>query len=268
MDRLFFGLGAAPGSWRWRPARSGPTRSALDSRRTCSAVFETAARYQMYHALALLAVAWAADALAGRRCRSGRAGSSWRARCSSRAASTRSRSPGSAGWARSRRSAAWRFWRDGSVSALAAAAGEPARRVAERMTGTGVTTDTYRPARAGSTTGSPRPARRPGVIVPAAAAASPAATARSTSPLPTPSWSTEAVDRLAAAERARWSPSATALLDRMRAIEPDWSPPYDVARSASGAFDRLTDALAEEPCPLLDERAAAASTPTGLWSAG
>jgi uncharacterized membrane protein YgdD (TMEM256/DUF423 family) len=59
MDRLFFGLGSASsliavaagafGAHALR-ARLGPDYLA---------VFETAARYQMYHALALLAAAWA-----------------------------------------------------------------------------------------------------------------------------------------------------------------------------------------------------------------
>ena len=46
---------------------------------------------------------------------------------------------------------------------------------------------------------------------------------------------------------------ATKLLDRMRAIEPGWTAPYDVAAIGERRFDRLTDALAEEPCPLLDD---------------
>jgi uncharacterized membrane protein YgdD (TMEM256/DUF423 family) len=59
MDRLFFGLGAisamlavAAGAFGAHALRSRLTPEYL-------AVFETAARYQMYHALALLAVAWA-----------------------------------------------------------------------------------------------------------------------------------------------------------------------------------------------------------------
>jgi uncharacterized membrane protein YgdD (TMEM256/DUF423 family) len=59
MDRLFFGLGAisamlavAAGAFGAHALRSRLTPEYL-------AVFETAVRYQMYHALALLAVAWA-----------------------------------------------------------------------------------------------------------------------------------------------------------------------------------------------------------------
>jgi uncharacterized membrane protein YgdD (TMEM256/DUF423 family) len=60
MDRLFFSLGSlsaliavGAGAFGAHGLRSRITPDLL-------AVFETAARYQMYHALALLAVAWAA----------------------------------------------------------------------------------------------------------------------------------------------------------------------------------------------------------------
>jgi len=59
MDRMFFGLGAllagvavAAGAFGAHGLRDRLAPDML-------AVFETAARYQMYHALALLAVAWA-----------------------------------------------------------------------------------------------------------------------------------------------------------------------------------------------------------------
>jgi uncharacterized membrane protein YgdD (TMEM256/DUF423 family) len=59
MDRLFFGIGAlsalasvAGGAFGAHALRARLTPEYL-------AVFETAARYQMYHALGLLAVAWA-----------------------------------------------------------------------------------------------------------------------------------------------------------------------------------------------------------------
>jgi uncharacterized membrane protein YgdD (TMEM256/DUF423 family) len=59
MDRLFFGVGAlsalisvAAGAFGAHALRARLTAEYL-------AVFETAARYQMYHALGLLAVAWA-----------------------------------------------------------------------------------------------------------------------------------------------------------------------------------------------------------------
>jgi uncharacterized membrane protein YgdD (TMEM256/DUF423 family) len=60
MDRLFFGLGAlsalasvAAGAFGAHALRPGLSSDHL-------AIFETAARYQMYHALGLITVAWAA----------------------------------------------------------------------------------------------------------------------------------------------------------------------------------------------------------------
>jgi Fe-S-cluster containining protein len=63
----------------------------------------------------------------------------------------------------------------------------------------------------------------------------------------------DAVGRLPPGERDTAVARATALLDRMRAIEPGWTAPYDVAAIGEGQFDRLTEALADEPCPLLDD---------------
>jgi Fe-S-cluster containining protein len=63
----------------------------------------------------------------------------------------------------------------------------------------------------------------------------------------------EALDAMPAADRARATERAQALLARMRALEPTWSSPYAVDALGEDAFDRLTDALATEPCPLLDE---------------
>ena len=61
MDRLFFSLGA--GSAFLSVAAGAFGAHALRSRLSPEylAVFETAARYQMYHALALLAVGWASS---------------------------------------------------------------------------------------------------------------------------------------------------------------------------------------------------------------
>jgi len=63
----------------------------------------------------------------------------------------------------------------------------------------------------------------------------------------------DAVGRLPAVEREAVASRARALLDRMRALEPGWEPPYEVAAIGDDRFDRLSDALAAEPCPLLDE---------------
>jgi uncharacterized membrane protein YgdD (TMEM256/DUF423 family) len=59
MDRLFFSLGASSALLSVAAGAFGA--HALRSRLSPEflAVFETAARYQMYHALGLLAVAWA-----------------------------------------------------------------------------------------------------------------------------------------------------------------------------------------------------------------
>jgi uncharacterized membrane protein YgdD (TMEM256/DUF423 family) len=61
MSQLFFALGALSGFLAVGAGAFGA--HALRARLTPDslAIFETAARYQMYHALALLAVAWAAS---------------------------------------------------------------------------------------------------------------------------------------------------------------------------------------------------------------
>lgn len=69
MDRLFFALGAASGGLAVAAGAFGA--HALKARLTPDllAIFETAARYQMFHALALLAAAWAASRWPGWRTR-------------------------------------------------------------------------------------------------------------------------------------------------------------------------------------------------------
>jgi Fe-S-cluster containining protein len=61
---------------------------------------------------------------------------------------------------------------------------------------------------------------------------------------------------LAPAVREQVRQRGAALLDRMRALEPEWGPPYDVRAMDEERFDRLTEALADVPCPLLDEAGA------------
>jgi uncharacterized membrane protein YgdD (TMEM256/DUF423 family) len=65
MDRVFFSLGAVSGFLAVAAGAFGA--HALRARLPADllAVFETGARYQMYHALALLAVAWAAGRWTG-----------------------------------------------------------------------------------------------------------------------------------------------------------------------------------------------------------
>ena len=59
MDRLFFALGSASALVAVATAAFGAHGLRARLSPDLLAVFETAARYQMYHALALLAVGWA-----------------------------------------------------------------------------------------------------------------------------------------------------------------------------------------------------------------
>ena len=59
MERLFFGLGAASAAIAVAAGAFGAHALRARLAPASLAVFETAARYQMYHALALFAVAWA-----------------------------------------------------------------------------------------------------------------------------------------------------------------------------------------------------------------
>ena len=63
----------------------------------------------------------------------------------------------------------------------------------------------------------------------------------------------EAVSRLPDAVRAEVVGRASRLLAKMRAREPEWPAPYPVDALGETRFDRLTEALAAEPCPLLDD---------------
>lgn len=62
--------------------------------------------------------------------------------------------------------------------------------------------------------------------------------------------------KLDPAARAEVAERARALLAKALAIEPGWRPPHDLADLGESGerFDRLCDALAAEPCPLLDDR--------------
>lgn len=61
-----------------------------------------------------------------------------------------------------------------------------------------------------------------------------------------------AVGELPRGDRDATVRAARRLLAAMRVLEPDWAPPYDVAALGEERFDALSDALASEPCPLLD----------------
>ena len=60
MDRLFFGLGTVSAFFSVAAGAFGAHALRARLSPELLAVFETGARYQMYHALSLLAVAWAA----------------------------------------------------------------------------------------------------------------------------------------------------------------------------------------------------------------
>ena len=63
----------------------------------------------------------------------------------------------------------------------------------------------------------------------------------------------QALDGLPESARSEVVRRAGVLLERMRALEPGWSSPYAVDALGEERFDRLTEALAAEPCPLLDD---------------
>ncbi|HWA16339.1 MAG TPA: YkgJ family cysteine cluster protein [Gemmatimonadales bacterium] len=66
----------------------------------------------------------------------------------------------------------------------------------------------------------------------------------------------EGLTRLAPQVRDQVRARSRALLERMRALAPEWSAPYDVRDLDEERFDRMTEALAEVPCPLLDDAGA------------
>lgn len=52
--------------------------------------------------------------------------------------------------------------------------------------------------------------------------------------------------------RAGVARRAGAILERMRAVEPGWGPPWLIETIGEARFDAISEALAQEPCPLLD----------------
>ena len=65
-----------------------------------------------------------------------------------------------------------------------------------------------------------------------------------------------AVNRLAPGVQTGVVTRALAQLAAMSAIEPAWGAPYDIAAIGEARFDQLTDALADLPCPALDDHGA------------
>jgi Fe-S-cluster containining protein len=49
---------------------------------------------------------------------------------------------------------------------------------------------------------------------------------------------------------------AAALAARIRALAPDWGPPWDIADIGDDRFDAISEALVDVPCPLLDAEGA------------
>jgi Fe-S-cluster containining protein len=62
----------------------------------------------------------------------------------------------------------------------------------------------------------------------------------------------EGLATLAPADRAAVAERGARLLGRMREIAPDWGPPWDLRILGEETFDRISEALADEPCPMLD----------------
>jgi len=63
----------------------------------------------------------------------------------------------------------------------------------------------------------------------------------------------EGLAALPAPERAAIRARGERLLGRMRELVPGWGAPWDVDAIGEAAFDRMAEALASEPCPMLGE---------------
>ena len=63
----------------------------------------------------------------------------------------------------------------------------------------------------------------------------------------------DAVAALPVDERDTVRARAAAQIGRIHAGEPAFTAPYDVARLGEDRFDAVVEALADEPCPALDE---------------
>lgn len=61
-----------------------------------------------------------------------------------------------------------------------------------------------------------------------------------------------AVRRLPAGERVAIAEAATRLGGLIRALAPDWGEPWDIAAIGDDRFDAISEALVDQPCPLLD----------------
>ncbi|HTS88075.1 MAG TPA: YkgJ family cysteine cluster protein [Gemmatimonadales bacterium] len=66
----------------------------------------------------------------------------------------------------------------------------------------------------------------------------------------------EAIGALPEAERATVRQRGLALLARIRRLAPDWRAPWDLQALEEHRFDAISEELAAEPCPLLDDEGA------------
>jgi Fe-S-cluster containining protein len=64
----------------------------------------------------------------------------------------------------------------------------------------------------------------------------------------------EAVTRLPEEEKLEVKRKAARQVETMSRLEPGWNVEYGVGGLAEAAFDRLSEAMADEPCPLLNEK--------------
>jgi len=62
-----------------------------------------------------------------------------------------------------------------------------------------------------------------------------------------------ALGRLAPEARAEVAARARRLVGKARALSPGWGPPFAIRDIGEDRFDALGEALADEPCPLLDD---------------
>ncbi len=66
----------------------------------------------------------------------------------------------------------------------------------------------------------------------------------------------EGIAALPETERETVRRKGRALLDRIRHLSPAWRSPWDLESLGEATFDAITDVLADEPCPLLDDTGA------------
>lgn len=63
----------------------------------------------------------------------------------------------------------------------------------------------------------------------------------------------DAVDALPEETQKAVRDRAVKSLDRLRALAPEWAPPYAIGDLGDRRFDQMVESLSGEPCPMLDE---------------